>query len=252
MINDINKYFIEEENQYRCQYPLTIVRIKQSFFEKGLSEEVLDEIDSIGIFYIYFYKDLDISKGPEKTLLCSLPMSFKMCPSEKINTSEDGEPVLELRFYQNDIFMKARSLIQHVRNVEKGMDLLYNNFMPKNISYSGEFELLKDCKNLNKIGLGMSDQTLALIVAEANRDPKNINRAFRFALRDNPKLSEFERHVIRIVDLARLNDPFMGLASAHASRSLTVGIANHRLEKEGQITGKEDQGNTGIVVDAIK
>ena len=243
MIKDVDKYFIEEDNCYKCKWPLTIVRIKKSFIEKGLTEEILKDVHSIGVFYIYFYDKIDTDSKPKKTLLLHLPMTFILCPKEKSDSTEEGEPAIELRFYENDIFMKARNLVQGVVNVEKGFDLLYNNFMPAYISYSNEFILLKDCKNINKIGLKMSDQMLALIVAEANRDPNNVNRAFRFALKDNPDMSEYNRKLVRLVDLARLNSIFIGLASAHASRSLTVGITKHRM-------GEDEQ--TGTVVDLIK
>lgn len=248
---DVSKYFIVEDTRYLCKYPMTVVRIKKTFFEKGLAEFVLNEIESLGIFYIYFYKDLDMTKEPERLLL-KLPMSFRMIPSDIVEVSEGGEPSYELRFLERDVFMKSRSLIQHVRNVERGFDLLFNNFMPDSISYSEEFQLLKNCKNLNKIGLGVSDQLLALIVAEANRDPKDITQPFRMAIKKDPKISEYERHVVRLVDIARLNDAFMGLASAHASRSLTVGITQHRKKLNDQKAGKKVKDDAPLVVDIIK
>lgn len=248
---DLNKYFIEEENKYLCKFPLTVVKIKKSFFEKGLAEFVLNEVESLGLFYIYFYTDLEMKKKPE-TLLLKLPMSLRMIPSDIIETSEEGEKVFELRFNERDIFMKSRSLIQHVRNVEKGFELLFNNFIPPSISYTEEFQLLKDCKNINKINFKSSDQILALLVAEANRNPKKIEEPFRLAMKKDKALSEYERKIIRLVDLARLNDPFMGLASAHASRSLTVGITKHRKNEENAALGKKVDESSSLVVDAIK
>lgn len=248
---DINKFFIVEDNRYLCKYPLTVIKIKKSFFEKGLAEFVLNEVESIGIFYINFYDKLDQSTNPEQLLL-KLPMTIRMIPSEINEMTEDGEGIFELKFFEHDVFMKSRSLIQHVRNVEKGFDLLFNNFMPPNISYSEEFQLIKDCKNINKINLQTSDQLLALIVAEANRNPKNINEPFRMAIKKDKNISEYERYVIRLVDLARLVDPFMGLASAHASRSLTVGITKHRQMEEERKAGKKVKDENSIVVDVIK
>lgn len=233
---NLSPYFIENDDNYLCKKPLTIVRIPFTFFEKGLAEFVLKEVDCLGIFYINFYDvvDFDENAKPDRRLL-SLPMTFRMCPSDIIEKTIDGKKFYEFIFHERDVFMKHRSLVKHVTNVEKVFELLFNNFMPESIDYTGEFNLLRDCKNINSIDLKASEQVLAMIVAECNRNPDNINEPFRFALNRNPKLSQLTRHVVRIVDIGRINDSFMGLGSGHPSRAVTVAITKHRLKNSNQL-----------------
>ena len=155
-------------------------------------------------------------------------MFIRMAPSDIIEESIDGEKYYILRFSQGDKFIKTRSLVKHVSNVEKVMDLLFNNFIPDSIDYSGIFILLKESKNLNGINLKCSDQLLALLVAESVRNPKNINEPFRLLYKNGPNVNETNRRIVRLTDIGRINDSFVGLAGPHPSRSITNAILKHR------------------------
>ena len=235
MINNFDEYFEEKEESYVCKKPVTEVRLPVSFFEKKLAEFILSEINTLAVFTIYFYDSLDIENEKPKALLCKLPMFIRMVPSEILEETIDGEKHFILRFSPGDLFVKSRSLVQHVTNLEKVMDLLFNNFIPDSIDYASIFFLLKDSKNLNKIDLKCSDQLLSLLVAESVRNPNNINEPFRMAFKTNPNLSEKDRKIVRLTDIGRINDSFVGLAGPHPSRSISNAIIKHRnpeIEKE--------------------
>lgn len=226
-MKNIDNLFIETENQYLTKKVLTEVKIPAAYFDKKLAQFIITEVESIGIFYIDFYDNLD-KTGKKQSELLILPMPIHMCPSRIIEEKIDDEPYILLHFYQNDVFMKSKSLVKTVVNVEKVFNLLFNNFIPKDIDYTHIFNLIKDSKNINSIGLKCSDQLLAILVAEASRNPNNITEPFRLELARNQNVSEYTRHIVRITDIARLRNSFMGLASANPAFSVTVGVTNHR------------------------
>lgn len=229
-MKNIEHLFTETENQYLTKKVLTEVKIPAAYFEKKLAQYIITEIESIGIFYIDFYDDIDKTKLVQSELLI-LPMPIHMCPSRIIEEKINDEPYVLLHFYQNDIFLKSKSLVKSVVNVEKVFNLLFNNYIPKDIDYIHIFQLLKDAKNINGINLKCSDQLLAILAAEAARNPNNLNEPFRLALAKEPDTSEYLRYIVRITDIARLRNSFMGLASSYPSLSVTVGVTNHRKGK---------------------
>ena len=231
----LSEYFDEEKDCYICNRPITEVRIPISFFEKKLAEFVLNEVDCLAVFYIYFYDNLDIENTKPIRLLCQLPMTIRMCPSDIIESTIDEEKHYILRFSRGDKFIKTRTLVKHVDNVEKAINLLFNNFIPDSIPYRDIYELIKNAKNINSINLKCSDQLLAVLVAESIRNPENLNQPFRMVFEKDPNFSEYKRKIIRLADIARLNDSFAGIASGNPARSITTAIYKHRnpeLEKE--------------------
>ncbi len=237
---EFNEIIRKQDESYIFIKPIGEVRIDLEFFAdfKRLASMVGDKVEVFGVFYLYFWDDIndkEDGKKPKK-ILFQIPAMITMCPS--YIEQRGAECILE--FQPGDIFIEQYMVVQTIENQKKIMNMLFNKYIPDSVKYSDIFKLWESCKNVNKINLKSPSSLLELIVSEMCRNPENLNESFRMYLKKNPNGDESSRVLVNLMALPRYLSTFASISSADPKAGVTKSIVRQREGEKNIISPVEE------------
>jgi len=236
----IKKAFaITNDNRLIVKAPFVRAYIPQEFFDRKISEMVGSEIATIGVFYIDVYGmddkefDIDNLKNPHRVLF-RMPMQMTLCPSNVEDTrDENKELVTVLEFQEGDTFVKSLLFVRTWKTVSKVVDLLLKGFIPKELAYDQLMSFFDECCTENKTNTQIADTIMEILIGELSRDPNDLTKPFRLAIRDNPKLKMSDKQFVKVESLGRMYNTFAAISSGDPKQGITMSINRKRYD-EGQ------------------
>lgn len=239
--NPFKDIFMETEDcKFIVKAPLIRVELPIEFFERGISDIIGSDIETIGIFNFYTYGEgednynEETERKPNKYLL-KMPAIIHMCPTtitQKRN-EETQRLVNVLEFVQGDMFIKSTNITKTWKTVNKILNLLISGFIPDELGYDEILDFMLDACRINDAGLNVVDTVLELMISELNRSPYDISKPFRVLINENPKVKMTNRRSIKMDELGRLNNTFAAISSADAKQGITMSVSRTR-NKEPQ------------------
>ncbi|MGL4949659.1 MAG: hypothetical protein ACRC5M_04695 [Anaeroplasmataceae bacterium] len=243
----INKAFtITSDNRVVVKAPFVRVYIPEDFFNRKISEMIGSDISTIGIFYIDVYgigdKGFDIDNLPKpKRILFKMPMQMTLCPSNITEMRDDEKNLVSiLEFLEGDTFIKSVLFVRSWKTVSKTIDLLLKGFIPKELGYDQILTFIDECCVENKTNTQIADTILEILIAELSRDPNDLIRPFRLAVRDNPKIKMTEKQFVKIDNLGRMYNTFAAISSGDPKQGITTSINRKRYKEEQKSSTIED------------
>lgn len=201
------------------------VILPKKYFDRKISEFVTDKINTLGLFDMYAYDDPD-GEGKYKKYVMRFPSMILLTPSNIREETVDGEFIYVLEFYKNSIFTESNLFTQSTDPVVKYVDMLFNNYIPKQLSYTTIYTMLKLTATLNKVNYKVPSMILQMIVSEMCRNPNNPNEPFRLLLTKKPDTSESGRQLISLKELSKYATTFGAVSSGYISFGLSRSVIN--------------------------
>ena len=236
---------ITKDNKFIVKVPYIRVYLPSDFFEHGIAEVIGSDVQTFGIFSFDVYgadsKNFDETNPfvDPLRMFFEMPMQIKMCPSSITQErNSDKELVTVLEFVQGDSFLASINFVQTWKNISKLLDLLLKGFLPKELDYDKVIPFLNECQKLNKATYAVADTLEEIMVAEIYRDPNNLSRGFRFAIRDNPNTKMNEAVTAKMEALGRMYNTFAAISSGDPKQGITMSIIRERYgepQKESSI-----------------
>jgi hypothetical protein len=226
--------FMQQGERVMVKAPYIKVYIPIDYMEHRIAEIIGQDIRTMGLFYFDVF-DFDNNDNLKllKRYFLTIPTYITMSPS-KISTErdEDKRIVNVFEFKYGDIFINSTLVKQDWKVVSNMIEILIQGFMPSSIGYDEMYSIISECTKINDIDFKISDMIMELLIAELNRDPNNIRRPFRLALKDDPNISMNLSKRIKIDVLARINNTFAAISSADPLQGVSVSINRERYNEK--------------------
>lgn len=222
--------------------PYGLVKIPEAYFDKKLALFLADDessdyvkLQTFGIFKLYVYNDYntdDLENNKPEIFSFKIPSSIILTPKNIEEVVEDGERICLCEFVQESTFIQSTKIIQQVSNVTAAFNLLFNNYIPDDMSYTDILDLLLDSALLNSINLKADAVNIETMIMNLVRDPNNLTEPLRMTFAKNPNHDPKKFKIVRLLDAAKYSDAFSALTSANPM----LGIINSvKDKKEGRI-----------------
>ena len=238
---------LTKDNKVIVSVPYIRVYIPSDYFEHGISEIIGSDVNTFGIFKFDAY-GLDSKKFNEENpftnptrFVIEFPMMIKMSPSSIYEERDNDKNLITvLEFVQNDLFMNTINFVRTWKNIAKMLDLLLKGFLPKTLTYERVVGFMNECCALNGKDYGVADTIEEIMVAELYRDPKNLSRAFRLALADNPNLKFSMAQAVKMDTLGRMQNTFAAISSGDPKQGITMSINRENYNEKQSNSSIED------------
>lgn len=246
--NDIIKktFDVTDDKRVIVKAPFIRVKIPEDFFNHKIAELVGSEVHTIGVFHIEVYGlddkefDIDNLKNPH-IILFKMPMQMILCPSNIDEMrDEDKNLVTVLEFQERDTFIKSALFVRTWKTVSKVIDLLLKGFLPKELGYDQIMDFIDQCCIENKTNTQVANTITEILIAELCRDPNDLTKPFRIALKNNPNLKMTDKKFVKIDSLARMYNSFAAISSADPKQGITASINRTRYNEPQKASAIEE------------
>lgn len=246
------------------------------FKTNNLAEINGDFLNVIGIFTFRVFNTDDINevnKLRSKTKLNSfnLPVTITTNPSSKqyitlsllgsnnvsdvtnkpsndettVDIDENDDDIdeakyLVLQYYENDTFLENINVIQNSNDMVKFMALINSGKIPNTVPYDKLSMLQLNASKLVGVNLGVTAATVEMTLSELCRDPKNVNRPFRYAINQDKSLTVHDYKMASIKKIATLNSTFTALTFEDMTTSLVYSI-NRNTSNEPELVSPAEK-----------
>lgn len=234
----LKKYFeLTKENSFIVKESKYVeIRIPDKMFDDKIAKLFGDKIEVFGFLDIYawdeYKDDLEIKKAIKINF--RLPNMIITKPNRIHHDSKNGEYVLEYK--GGSEFITSTKLAQKDSIVVDFFKLILNGKMPDDIPYDQIPIYLEDCAKMNKFNMKVNSLFIDLIIAVVSRDPDNISRQFREAIKDNPRISMHSRKLINMDLIPSLISQFSAITSGNPKYGITSSIG---AVKSGELIPEE-------------
>jgi hypothetical protein len=235
----IEKYFDLRNESYYVREGYFVESYIDSFlFDNNVNEIINDAVSIFGFFDSYVY---DVTEEGEKgklidTLFFKLPTKILAIPSEIEKGKKEFTGYTVLNFNSGDTFIAKNAAVR-----DSGIAFIYFKLMtdgklPRSIKYDEISYYFEECCKVNDIGIGACSTLSDLFVVVTCRDPKNVNRQFREAIRENPKIDLTKYVPIEINKVPGLSSQFNALTAGNPRAGITATIG---ATKSGEMKNEE-------------
>ena len=192
--------------------------IPMDYFESDIALDYGGEyIETLGLFNIEFFNDVDCTKKVGKLETLKIPTTINIYPSSSEIRDIELVPGTGVTKYQVFKFLKGdiltnRFIVQNSKAVERFMNLIEGGKIPGTVPYDKLFDIWT--MNMNMNGVSMSEvpsTSREMILAEKYRDKKNPAYRFGMIAGKNPKVSMYDYVPVSARTLTKYSSTFAGL-----------------------------------------
>lgn len=249
-----DQYFKIEDGAVIFKGTKLIIQVPQSFIDDGITVIEQTDITTLGIFDGYIFEDVegsDLEKADHHFVM-KLPAKLFMKPShidvqdimveDTVNDTVSKEKFYNFIFLTGDTFMVSTSLVKQFGIVDNFMRMMLNGKMPKAIRYDEIASMWSECAFLNGSGALKSNySTLATIVSNLVRDPKDYSKPFRYNAESYYAQRVYNGKVIRYMDIPRYISNFTAITGSDPRHSVTVAMERIHGEKQKDVFSPVEQ-----------
>lgn len=231
----MRKDYLKVENDVvYVNSPMIKIYIPKSYFTKTLAKYVGDKINTFGVFkFKTFISNSDDSKGQIHTFKypSMINIEYRYISEELLDLGEGGRmPYVVLTLEQGMVFLENINHIQSHENVEAFLNHL-NYSRTTNIGYSELIDMFHKVNTMNGVHLGVPSVLLEMMVAELCRSPKNLNKAFRFAINSKAEMTDLSYKMVGIKNLPHFNSTFTSLAFEDLAKSVLMSVKRTKTKE---------------------
>ena len=226
MDEKLSKYFILTPEKSFIVAPGKYIEIKipDDYFDSGVSSVVGDTISTFGFLDIYAwdkYSETPKMSDADKILL-RIPNIISTRPSRISHDSKNGVKVLE--YFEGDSIITTTLVAKDSSIVVKYLWLILGGKIPDDISYPEIIAYFEKTCEMNAVDMKVNALFQDLIVVAVSRDPNNLSRQFREAIKDNPRISMYSRKLVNIDAIPSLTSQFSAISGSNAKYGITSSV----------------------------
>lgn len=234
----LNKYFtLTESNSlilkdiegYKAE-----IRIQKEMFDNNISVISEDNVITFAFLDIYVWESYDEQTKPIKIIL-RLPNIITTSPSKISFDDKNEEYVLDYKAGDRIVIStktpKASSVVVNFFN------LIMKGKLPSDIPYDEISSYFEECSRLNDFNMKVNSLFVDLVIATVCRDPKNLSRQFREAIKDNPKISMYDRKIVNMDNIPAITTQFNAISGGNPKYGITTSIG---AVKSGEMNPEDD------------
>lgn len=208
--------------------------IEDMFFDYGISTLIGGFVETFAIFDIHIWdiadEEHEIGKEIEVVSL-QMPTIVRTHPHRIDTEHHTGYSVLT--YLPGDDIIVSTLLEQNSDIARRYVKLILAGKLPSSIGYDQISEFWTIINKMNGVNMGVNILFLDLVTMVVCRDPDNVNRQFREALRDNPKISMNSRNMVNLDKISALISHFSAFTGPDPKSGITSSIG---AEKTGDLT----------------
>lgn len=201
------------------------IRLPDEMFNNKIAELTGDRIISFAFLDIYVwdtaYNENLRLKDATKVLL-RLPNIIITHPNRIRHDSKNEEHILE--YHEGDKIIVSTKVPKKTNVVIKFFNILLSGKIPSDIPYDEISSYFEECASINGFNMKSNSLFVDLIVAVISRDPNNLSRQFREAIKDNPKISMYDRKLVNMDNIPALTSQFSAISSGNPKFGITTSI----------------------------
>lgn len=199
------------------------IRIPDILFKNKISNITGDKITTFAFLDILVWDNVnDRSIKNATKIRFRLPNIIVTQPHRIYHDNKEEEHVLE--YYGGDLFIISTKVPMSPSVVVSYFNLILSGKVPSDISYGDISKYLEECAILNNFNMKVNSLFIDLIVSVVCRDPNNLSRQFREAIKDNPKISMHSREMVNMEIIPALTSQFGAITSGNPKYGITTTI----------------------------
>lgn len=214
------------------------IEFPESFIDHDIAEIVGKDVRILGLFEIKIYDTLeDIEHNRSRNVFFKHIGKIITCPSSIKDVRRKGEDdkYINLTYKQGDAFIQNKHITVDSGVASTILNLMTSGYFPSVLNYDEIAQYWADASAYNGVSLSaLSQSSMELIISELCRDPKNLARAFRHKIKDDPKTNRRNWKMINIVSLPKYSSVFSTLTSGNARNNL-ISIVSRLRKGETQV-----------------
>jgi|GEM_PF-1839457 len=244
--SQMNKFFIEKDNQLIFNGVYMEVYIPKSYFENNIATILGNRVKTLGIFDFKIFNSIDGKSTDKSRNLYKCPLEIVMQPSsiekgqtivknleidEEDETDDNVENVVTLKFYKNDIFILNEVIEQNVSSVNTLVKLLNSGKINKSVDYKEIINLLLDNLEANNFNLKTPSLDLELIISELYRQKKDTTKPYRMIAGKTGKVNKDEYVPTSVKKISTNNSTFTAISGENIRMALISSVNKTQQDK---------------------
>ena len=200
------------------------VRITDDYFENRISEIVGDCVETFGFLDILAWDEYDehLKDSDAVKIAMRMPVVFITKPTRIVHDSKNSLTILE--YHGGDLLITTLLIPKNSSVVARYVDLVLRGKIPDDIPYDQIVNYLEKCTIINGVDMKVNSIFLDLMVMMVSRDPNNLARQFREAIKDNPKMSMLSRKLVNMDIVPSITSQFSAISSGNPKYGITSSI----------------------------
>lgn len=235
------KNFKEENNKVYFTGKYMEVCIPYYYFEGNMAQIIGDKIETLGIFIIKVYDDVD-KKGKSENHIYKFPSLIFTKPSlyykEKASVNKKIYDFLVLQYYCNDIFIDSTIVVQSGSFANDFISFYHNGKIPTFIDYNDLYQIELETTFVNKMKFPVAGTILEGIVSEICRDPDDLNNSFRFKAADGANLKDYVP--ISITEIPTYTSTFTSMTFQDIDYQMITSVNKTRYNRDEKMSPLEE------------
>lgn len=214
------------------------IRIPDENFNINMATISGDNVIVFGFLDIFVWESYDenISKDSDAIkILLRLPNIITTAPTRILHDSKNEEYVLE--YQEGDKIIVSTKVPKSTSVVMNFFELITKGKIPDDISYQNISKYFEECTKINSFNGKVNSLFIDLIIAVVCRDPNNVSRQFREAIKENPKISMYSRKLVNMEMIPAITTQFGAISSGSPKYGITSSIGAVR---SGDMNPEED------------
>lgn len=240
-MDEIKKYFtLTESNSlilnniegYKAE-----IRIQKELFDNGIAILSGDNVITFAFLDIYVWESFDESKKLSDAIkiLLRLPNVITTSPSRISYDDKNEEYILD--YQAGDSIVVNTKTPKSSTVVVDFFNLVIKGKIPSDIPYNEISSYFEECARINNFNMKVNSLFVDLVITTVCRDPKNLSRQFREAIKDDPKMSLFDRKIVNMDDVPAITTQFNAISSGNPKYGITTSIG---AIKSGEMNPEDD------------
>jgi len=203
------------ENNFKAE-----IRIPEKSMTDNISQIYGDTVITFGFLDIFVWEE--VTKANKVKILLRLPTIITTSPTRISFDKETKEHVLE--YYGGDKIIVTTKIPKQTSVITSFFNLVMKGKIPDDIPYNEISKYFEECARINSFNMKVNALFVDLIVVVVCRDPGNLARQFREAIKDTPNISMYKRHMMDMEKIPALTTQFSAISSGNPKYGITTSI----------------------------
>lgn len=201
------------------------IRLPDELFNNKIAEISGDRISTFAFLDIYVWNtpyNEDLKLKDATKVLLRLPNVIITHPNRIRHDSKNEEHILE--YHEGDRVIVSTQIPKKSNVVIDFFNIILSGKIPSDIPYNEISNYFEECAMINGLDMKVNSLFVDLIIAVISRDPDNLSRQFREAIKDNPKISMYDRKLVNMDNIPALTSQFSAISSGNPKFGITSSI----------------------------